>query len=194
MTPRDEAEVVRVLRRPRAPVPVTARGGGTGNYGQAMPLKGGSCSTSRSSTSHGDRSTGGCGSRPAAAQRCGMASPRTAGQELRFHPSTHKTGTIGGYVAGGSSGIGSITWGLLRDRGNILGLRVVTMEAEPRILELRGDDIQKVNHAYGTNAVITELRCRWRPAYPLGRVDPGLRRSSWRPSASPMPCAREDGS
>ena len=86
-------------------------------------------------------------------------------QELRLHPSTHKTGTLGGYVAGGSSGIGSITWGLLRDRGNILMTRVVTMEAEPRILELRGADIQKVNHAYGTNGVITELELPLAPAY-----------------------------
>ena len=86
-------------------------------------------------------------------------------QELRLHPSTHKTGTLGGYVAGGSSGIGSVTWGLLRDRGNILMTRVVTMEAEPRILELRGADIQKVNHAYGTNGVITELEMPLAPAY-----------------------------
>ena len=86
-------------------------------------------------------------------------------QELRLHPSTHKTGTLGGYIAGGSSGIGSITWGLLRDRGNILVARVVTMEAEPRILELRGADIQKVNHAYGTNGVITELEVPLAPAY-----------------------------
>ena len=40
--PRDEAEVVRVLRACHAHrVPVTARGAGTGNYGQAMPLSGG---------------------------------------------------------------------------------------------------------------------------------------------------------
>ena len=43
--------------------------------------------------------------------------------------------------------------------------RVVTMEAEPRILELRGADIQKVNHAYGTNGVITELELPLAPAY-----------------------------
>ena len=73
-------------------------------------------------------------------------------------------GTIGGFVAGGSSGVGSITWGILRDRGNILAVRVVTMEAEPRVLELAGDDVQQVNHAYGTNGVITEVEMPLAPA------------------------------
>ena len=54
---------------------------------------------------------------------------------------------------------------MLRDRGNILRLRVVTMEAEPRILELRGADLQKVIHAYGTNGIITELEMPLAPAY-----------------------------
>ena len=39
------------------------------------------------------------------------------------------------------------------------------MEAEPRVLELRGADVQKVNHAYGTNGVITELEVPLAPAY-----------------------------
>ena len=39
------------------------------------------------------------------------------------------------------------------------------MEEQPRILELRGADIQKVNHAYGTNGVITELEMPLAPAY-----------------------------
>ena len=53
--------------------------------------------------------------------------------------------------------IGSITWGGLRDFGNVLRLRVMTMEAEPRTLELTGQDLHKAVHAYGTNGVITEV-------------------------------------
>jgi FAD/FMN-containing dehydrogenase len=42
VVPRDEADVVKVLRICHArDIPVTVRGGGTGNYGQAVPLKGG---------------------------------------------------------------------------------------------------------------------------------------------------------
>ncbi len=42
VAPRNEAEVIEVLRVAHAhDVPVTVRGAGTGNYGQAMPLAGG---------------------------------------------------------------------------------------------------------------------------------------------------------
>jgi FAD/FMN-containing dehydrogenase len=60
-------------------------------------------------------------------------------------------------VAGGSSGIGSINWGGLRDFGNVLRLRIVTMEARPRVLDLIDEDIHKVIHAYGTNGIISEV-------------------------------------
>ena len=80
-----------------------------------------------------------------------------SGQELRIHPSTYNTASIGGFIAGGSGGVGSINFGGLRDFGNVLRLRVVTMEAEPRVLELTGEDLHKVTHAYGTNGIITEV-------------------------------------
>ncbi len=57
------------------------------------------------------------------------------------------------------------TWGGLRDIGNIIRLRVVTMEAEPRVLDLTGWDLQKVRHAYGTNGIITEVEMPLAPAY-----------------------------
>ena len=47
----------------------------------------------------------------------------------------------------------------------MLGLRVVTMEAEPRILELTGWDLHKVMHAYGTNGIITEVEMPLDAAY-----------------------------
>ncbi len=51
------------------------------------------------------------------------------------------------------------------DRGNIIALEVVTLEEEPQIIELRGDDIQKVNHAWGINGIITEVEIPLAPAY-----------------------------
>src|SRR6185295_3128661 len=68
-----------------------------------------------------------------------------------------RTATLGGFICGGSGGVGSITWGGLRDRGNVLGARVLTMEASPRALELRGDDVRRVIHAYGTTGIVTEV-------------------------------------
>ena len=166
--PRDEAEVIRALAAcHRQRVPLTVRGGGTGNYGQAMPLQGGVVLD----LSHLDRIIDiGLGRVRAQAgaklAQIDRAAKEHSRQELRLHPSTLKMGTIGGFVAGGSSGVGSIGWGTLRDRGNILAVRVVTMEAEPRVLELAGDAIQRVNHAYGTNGVITEVEAPLAPAYP----------------------------
>jgi FAD/FMN-containing dehydrogenase len=61
--------------------------------------------------------------------------------------------------------VGSCTWGVLRDLGNIIRLRVVTMEAEPRVLEFIGEELHRVSHAYGTNGIITELEMPLAPAY-----------------------------
>jgi FAD/FMN-containing dehydrogenase len=164
--PRNEAELVRTLAAAvRHRVPVTPRGAGTGNYGQAMPLAGGVVLD----LSALDRLLW---VRDGAARaQCGMklcdlddAVRAQSGQELRFHPSTRRTATIGGFIAGGSSGIGSITFGTLSEPGNILGLRVLTMEEAPRVLELRDADIAKANHAYGTNGIITEVEIALAPA------------------------------
>jgi FAD/FMN-containing dehydrogenase len=86
-------------------------------------------------------------------------------QEIRLHPSTYHTASVGGFIAGGSGGVGSIKWGGLRDSGNIIRVRAATMEAAPRILELTGDDLHKISHAYGTNGIITEVEMPLGPAY-----------------------------
>ncbi|KAJ8599853.1 hypothetical protein CTAYLR_005608 [Chrysophaeum taylorii] len=74
--------------------------------------------------------------------------------ELRQHPSTRRS-TIGGFVAGGSTGHGALRFGGLAEIGAVLGLRAVA--AEPRVLEI--DPLPAI-HAYGTNAIITEVE-RW---------------------------------
>jgi FAD/FMN-containing dehydrogenase len=158
VTPRDEDEVVRVLATCfRLGVPVTPRGSGTGNYGQAMPLSGGVvlnlAEMNRVKSIGRGRLTAEAGAVLAAIDR----ETRPGGQEIRLHPSTYNTASIAGFIAGGSGGIGSIRWGGLRNIGNVLGLRVVTMEASPRILDLAGWDLMKVMHAYGTNGIITEV-------------------------------------
>ncbi len=167
VSPTNEEEVIRTLKVAYAHgVPVTARGGGTGNYGQAMPLSGGIIlnllNMNKIKAIHPGRVIAEPGIITAELDRL---TREHSGQELRFHPSTTGTATLAGFIAGGSGGVGSITWGGLRDLGNILRLRVVTMEAEPRVLELSAWDLQKVSHAYGTNGIITEVEMPLAPAY-----------------------------
>jgi FAD/FMN-containing dehydrogenase len=80
------------------------------------------------------------------------------GRALRLAPSTYRTATLGGFIAGGSGGLGSLRWGFLRDPGHLLGLEVVTLEAEPRLLRLDAAASAALNHAYGTNGILTALR------------------------------------
>ena len=148
-------------------MPVTLRGGGSGNYGQAMPLSRGVVLDLSRLDRVKEIGFGWVRAEAGAKlAKIDQACQEHSRQELRFHPSTLKMGTIGGFVAGGSSGVGSIGWGILRDPGNILGVRVLTMADEPQILELTGAAIQQVNHAYGTNGVITEVTMPLAPAYP----------------------------
>ena len=167
VTPRNEAELIRVLRVCYArDVPVTPRGAGTGNYGQAMPLSGGVVLNLAEMNDirliAPGRAIVGPGVICADLDKAARAH---SSQEMRMHPSTAHTATIGGFVAGGSGGVGSINYGGLRDFGNLIRLRVVTMEAEPRVLELTGEDLHKVTHAYGTNGIITEIELPLAPAY-----------------------------
>jgi FAD/FMN-containing dehydrogenase len=69
-----------------------------------------------------------------------------------------RSATLGGFIAGGSGGIGSLRWGFLRDPGNLLGLEMVSLEPEPRLLELDAAAAAPLNHAYGTNGILTAVR------------------------------------
>ncbi|MES0129870.1 FAD-binding oxidoreductase [Mesorhizobium sp. M0029] len=167
VTPRNEAELIRVLAAcHRHGVPVTPRGSGTGNYGQAMPLSGGVVLNLAEMNEIKAIAPGRVVTGPGAILAdIDRATRAHSGQELRLSPSTYNTASIGGFIAGGSGGVGSINFGGLRDFGNVLRLRVVTMEAEPKALELTGEDLHKVTHAYGTNGIITEVEMPLTAAY-----------------------------
>ena len=166
VAPRSEADVIRTAAAcARHRVPITVRAGGTGNYGQAVPLKGGVLLDISALTDIEWIKPGSLRVGAGAKMNVIDAETQVSGFELRMHPSTKRTATIGGFVAGGSGGIGSVTYGGLREHGNILAARVVTMEEEPRVIELRGDAAQKINRAYGTTGIITALEMPLAPAW-----------------------------
>ena len=167
VAPRTEAEVIEVLKACFAKdVPVTTRGAGTGNYGQAMPLAGGCILHLHQFNAVKAIHPGRVIVEPGALLKdIDAACIADSAQELRMFSSTWATATVGGFVAGGSGGVGSVRWGGLRDLGNIIRLRVVTMEATPRIMEFTGEEIHRVSHAYGTNGIITALEMPLAPAY-----------------------------
>ncbi|WP_243734900.1 FAD-binding oxidoreductase [Paenibacillus turpanensis] len=157
VTVQEERDVADVLAFAyRKGIPVTTRGAGTGNYGQAVPLHGGIVLD----MSGLDRvlEIGDGFARVQAGVRLGALErqARACGQELRIYPSTYMKATVGGFVCGGSGGIGSITWGNLWD-GNVLRAVVYTMEETPRRLEVEGDDVLDYIHNYGTTGIVTEL-------------------------------------
>ena len=104
------------------------------------------------------------------------AETRPHGFELRMHPSTKRLATIGGFVAGGSGGVGSVTYGGLREPGNIVAARVVTVEettARPRAARRRRAEgqprLRHHRHHHGAGDAA-------RPGLELDRRDRRLRR------------------
>jgi len=139
-------------------IPITPRGAGTGNYGQGIPLHGGIMINTKRMNKileiDADKARVEAG--------VILLSVETQawkhGAEMRFFPSTMPTSTAAGFVAGGSGGIGSIEWGMLFDEGNVLAAKVVTIEAEPRELELTTwQELTDVIHNCGLTAFLTEV-------------------------------------
>ena len=172
VAPRSKDEVIRIASAcARHRVPVTVRGGGTGNYGQAVPLVGGVV-LDMTGLEGTVSVVAGAGRFAAGARLLDIdrtLRDRFAAEgrwELRFHPSTRKQATIGGFIAGGAAGCGSCTWGQIADPGAVLAVEVVTVEEAPGTIELTGRDILKVLHAYGVNGIITEVAVPLAPWQP----------------------------
>ena len=138
-------------------VPLTVRGGGTGNYGQCVPLFGGIVLDITRLNRVLRLEPGWASVQAGISIHALNLAARETGQQLRMWPSTERIATLGGFIAGGHSGIGSVRHGILADTGNVRRLRIVTLEDPPSVLDLVDADIQKAHHAYGSNGIITEV-------------------------------------
>src|ERR1700685_3159896 len=163
--PLNVSEIQDVLRYCYAnDIPVTPRGAGTGNYGQAVPLHGGvllDLSRMDKIESIGPDGVAVCG--PGVRLGVLEVEARKLGWELRCYPSTVAKASVGGFLGGGSGGIGSVAHGSLRDFATVRALDVVTMEDSPRVVHHEGEAIHDILHAWGTNGILTRI---WFPLAP----------------------------
>lgn len=148
-------------------IPITLRGAATGNYGQSVPLHGGLVLNTK-------RLDKILTLTPEIAQvQTGVVlhtmeqEARKIGAELRFYPSTLLTATAGGFLAGGSGGVGSVTWGTLWDDDTVRAATIVTVEETPQVLTITDpQELLGVVHNCGLSAVIADLTFALAPAQP----------------------------
>ena len=153
------SEIQEVLRYCHAQdLPVTVRGAGTGNYGQAVPLQGGVIlDLARMDRIEDILPEGVAVCEPGVRLGVLEAEAQKKGWELRCYPSTIAKASVGGFLGGGSGGIGSVANGNLCDFNTVRALEVVTMEANPRIVRHEGEAVLEILHAWGTNGIITRI-------------------------------------
>jgi FAD/FMN-containing dehydrogenase len=166
LQPIDVEEIKRILATCyERDIPVTIRGAGTGNYGQAVPLHGGvvldMVNMDRIETISPD---GVALCQPNVRLGTLETAARESNFELRCYPSTIVKAALGGFLGGGSGGIGSVSHGGLRDFETVRAIEVVTMESEPRVVLHEGQAVHDILHAWGTNGVITKIWLALTPA------------------------------
>ncbi|MCX4705157.1 FAD-binding protein [Streptomyces sp. NBC_01352] len=139
-------------------IPLTPRGKGTGNYGQAIPLYDGAVLDLTGCGRVLDAGDGWIRAEAGAKMSDLEAHARTLGQELWMFPSTFGT-TVGGFLSGGSGGTGSLVHRTNGD-GFVRELTVVpcTVDAEP--FTVRDTDALPYIHAYGTTGITATATVR----------------------------------
>ncbi|HAI04920.1 MAG TPA: FAD-binding protein, partial [Pantoea sp.] len=164
--PRSEEELSLLVKAcVRHQLPLILRGGATGNYGQLVPLAGGILVDMTGFNQLCELTPGVV--RAQAGMRLAEieALTRPTGWELRCMPSTYRLATLGGLYGGGFGGIGSINYGPLAAAGNVLSVKVMTVEAEPRILQVPAPQALLLHHAYGSNGIVLEVELALAPVH-----------------------------
>jgi FAD/FMN-containing dehydrogenase len=159
--PRTPAEIASVAEAAaRHGVPVTPRGKGTGNYGQAVPLAGGLVVDASRADRVLDVGPGKVRVAAGAPFTAVEAVAREHGQELALVPTTVSS-AVGGFIGGGAGGLGSVGHGLIWD-GFVHAVDV--WAPATGVATLTGTECGPVLHAYGVTGVITEATVALVPA------------------------------
>jgi len=175
-------------------VPVTVRGKGTGNYGQAIPFAGGLVIDTLRADRVVDFGEDDVSTYITAEAGATMAQLELAAgeldQQIWMYSSTVNS-TVGGFLSGGSGGTGSIRRGWIGD-GFVHSLDVVHADGTAELHHVEGAELAAHLHSYGTSGVIAQATIRteplqeWRALYasfdhfrsaldlirPLGALDP----------------------
>lgn len=160
VTPADEAAVVRLAAiAARHRLPLTPRGAGTSNFGLLTPAEGGIIVDLRSIA--GPARIDGAAARAPAGTLQGAVetAARAAGRELPVLTTTYGQATIGGWIAGGHVGLGSGVYGSVWD-DNVVSARIVTVEEQPRIIDLADAAVVPLLHTFGAVGLMTEVGLR----------------------------------
>lgn len=164
--PRNEAELSAIVAAcAKQRLPLNIRGGGTGNYGQLIPLHGGVIVDITRLNAIVAMRDGVVKAQAGIRLADIEAHTRPLGWELRCLPSTWRLATLGGLFGGGFGGVGSINYGPLAAPGNVLSIRVMTMEEQPRIITLNAPEALLLHHAYGSNGIVLEIELALAPCH-----------------------------
>lgn len=142
-------------------VPITPRGKGTGNYGQAIPMPGGLVLDTSRARAVVDVGDGVITAEAGAPMVTLEQAAQKTGQELWMYPSTAQS-SIGGFLSGGSGGTGTIEHGA-NHMGFVVALDVVTPASAPGLVHVEGDAAQAYLHNYGTAGIIARATVRLEP-------------------------------
>jgi FAD/FMN-containing dehydrogenase len=146
-------------------IPVTLRGAGTGNYGQCIPLYGGIIlDLSPLATIH-SLEDGVVHCETGARIGTIEAEARKKGYEMRCMPSTWVKSTIGGFICGGSAGMGGVTYGGTAVDGMVKSLRILSVEPEPRFYQYHEEECLPALNTFGTTGIVTDLEIRLAPKH-----------------------------
>src|SRR5258708_10636885 len=112
--PRSEEEIAAVVTAAvRHRIPLTVRGGGTGNYVQSVPLKAGPAVDITGFNKVIAVEAGRIRVQAGTVIGTALEAALATGQQLMMYPSTMRSATIGGYLGGGFAGIGSVRHGII---------------------------------------------------------------------------------